>query len=100
MPGRRDATPAATGDRYFTIQAAAFRTLAKAEQARRELAPAGYEIEILPVELASKGLWHRVFLGRFASEEEARTAFEALRSRGILAQGSRILRDDRRAGEF
>jgi Mrp family chromosome partitioning ATPase/cell division septation protein DedD len=99
-PGRRDATPAATGDRYFTIQAAAFRTLAKAEQARRELAPAGYEIEILPVELASKGLWHRVFLGRFASEEEARTAFEALRSRGILAQGSRILRDDRRAGEF
>ena len=96
---RREEAGVAAGGRYFTIQAAAFRTMAKAEQARAELAAAGYEIEIVRVELASKGSWHRVFLGRFASEEEAREAFEALRSRGILTQG-RVLRDDRRGGEF
>jgi cell division protein FtsN len=68
------------------LQVAAYKTWPEAESQRESLSGSGYKIDIVKVDLAGKGTWYRVVLGRFASEGEARKASEALRARGLVKE--------------
>ena len=77
---------AIAGESSYTLQVAAFPSEAEAGTERTRLSTTGYEISVVRAELGAKGTWYRVFLGRFASEEEARRASEAIRARGLIKE--------------
>lgn len=91
------AETATAGEARYTLQVAAFTTEEEAAAERARLAPTGYEISVARADLAAKGTWYRVFLGRFASEEDARKASEAIRARDLVKEVI-LRRLDRPAG--
>ncbi|HXZ44601.1 MAG TPA: polysaccharide biosynthesis tyrosine autokinase [archaeon] len=57
-------------------------SMARAEALRR----AGLDTFTVPVEIPGKGLWYRVFVGGFASAEEAAVARQDLRTKGLISE--------------
>ncbi len=64
----------------FTIQVASFQYKTRAEIVANGLKQKGYQPVISPKELPEKGTWHRVFVGDFGSEEEAKSLLDELKA--------------------
>lgn len=72
--------PAEEAERSYTLQAASFRTEARAEQLRAALT-----LENLPVRVAFVGGWYRVIVGPFDRKVDADRAMTRLRQRQLAA---------------
>ena len=57
-------------DRYI-IHVSSFKGIEKAREEALYLAGAGYPVFIYRVDLGSKGMWHRVYAGPYATREDA-----------------------------
>jgi cell division septation protein DedD len=73
------APPAAAGG-AFVVQAAAFREAADAGSLRERLAGKGYAAYTQEANLGEKGVWHRVYVGPFATTEAAQAAAARLQA--------------------
>ena len=82
-PSAGAGTAAASVERRFTVQVAAFRTRAQAEALRAELANAGHQAYVAESESVA-GPRYRVRVGAFLSREAARLAAARLVSEGRL----------------
>ena len=70
----------------FSIQLHSFRDTFRAYQEIEELKRKGYDAYIFPVDLADKGKWSRIMVGRFNDLNAAQKTAEELRKReGISA---------------
>ncbi|NIA08189.1 MAG: hypothetical protein GWP10_00040 [Nitrospiraceae bacterium] len=68
----------ATG-RYFVLQIASYREKGQADREYRKWRDKGYHMQIKKVKLgANKGIWYRVYLGKFPSLKEAIASSEKL----------------------
>jgi len=76
--------PAASAAGAYVLHLASFRKPEAARRLVRKLAAQGLEARVRQVDLAGKGRWHRVILGRYPSREKARQAGEDLRRRGAI----------------
>lgn len=63
----------------FTIQAASFQDKAKADSAAGSLKKKGYLPTVEMADLGAKGIWYRVYVGGFATKEEAQGFLEAIK---------------------
>jgi len=63
----------------FTIQVASFQDKARAELTSEELKKKGYIPVISAKDLGDKGIWYRVWVGDFESEEKARELLKTLK---------------------
>lgn len=63
----------------FTIQVASFQDKARAELVSEELKKKGYIPVISAKDLGDKGIWYRVWVGDFESEEKARELLKTLK---------------------
>ncbi len=72
----------------FFVQVASFKEKAKAEVAAQNLRKNGFSVRIQSADLKEKGIWYRVEIGPFASEEEVQKAKGRLRNvDATLSQG-------------
>jgi len=55
----------------YYVYVASFRNREYAETLRDRLAKGGYDVQVVPVDLAAKGKWYRVTLGAYATREDA-----------------------------
>lgn len=78
-----DAGPAKPGD--YTVQVSAFQSRAEAEAFAASLERKGFKPFIVRSELADKGTWFRVRLGRFSEKAEAKKAKAVLAGEAIPA---------------
>ena len=60
-----------SGEKPFWVQAGSFRDRRRAEILRGFLEKKGYPAWVEPAEIAGKGTWYRVYLGKFAGRQEA-----------------------------
>lgn len=58
-------------EKPFAIQVYSFQDRSKAEPAIEALEKKGYPAYIVSQDLGEKGLWHRVWVGRFETKDEA-----------------------------
>jgi cell division septation protein DedD len=58
--------------KFYTIQVASFRSPKEAQKYARLLGSRGYEALVKKVNLPQKGIWYRVYVGRFNSFKEAK----------------------------
>jgi cell division protein FtsN len=58
---------------YF-VQVASFKEEAAAEGLKGRLIKKGYAVQVVPVQIEKMGLWYRVRLGGYATQQEARAA--------------------------
>ncbi len=71
---------------YYTLQVASFKDPKEAEKYARYFRERGYFSQVVRVNLPRKGLWFRVYVGRFATLEEARKTFEELKRKKLIKQ--------------
>jgi cell division protein FtsN len=76
-------SPSASKENYF-LQAGSFQKVEEAEKLKAKLALSGYEATLQTVTIPDKGVWHRVRLGPYNSNEAGKT-IAALRQNGIIA---------------
>jgi hypothetical protein len=69
---------------YYSIQLASFRNLENANRQVVKAAPGEKHIFWMQVEIPDKGIFYRVYLGRFPNREEALTYANRLKESGIL----------------
>jgi len=67
----------------YTVNIASFRDKGNADRLMKELEEKGYEAFIEKADIAQKGTWYRVAVGRFSSREEALTFAQGLKEKGI-----------------
>lgn len=72
----------ASKDSYF-IQAGAFQNADDADNLKARLAMLGTEASVQSVDLAEKGIWHRVRLGPFTEIDEINRVRASLQQNGI-----------------
>jgi len=63
---------ASPGGKKYTIQVGAFKTKKEAEGLIQNIKKTGYSAYISKADLAKKGVWYRVRVGRFSSSAEAK----------------------------
>ena len=68
------ARPAKEVSRPFALQIASYRTLTQAKKEAQRWRKKGYFVRIKSANLGRKGIWYRVYLGRYRSLEEAKKA--------------------------
>ena len=78
-----NAGPATSGD--YTVQVSAFQSMGEAQAFSSGLERQGYRPFIVTSEIAGKGTWYRVRLGRFSDEATASAAKQVLASAAIPA---------------
>jgi len=71
--------PAPVLQKKFTIQVASFQDKARAELVSEELKKKGYIPVISAKDLGDKGIWYRVWVGDFESEEKVRELLKTLK---------------------
>ncbi|NIP40419.1 MAG: hypothetical protein GTN39_02770, partial [Candidatus Aenigmarchaeota archaeon] len=54
----------------YTVHTASLREKARAERLIKEMEEKGYEAFIEKTDIPQKGIWYRVFVGRFSTREE------------------------------
>lgn len=75
----------------FALQIASYRTMAQAEKEAARWKKKGYIVRIKAADLGKKGVWYRVYLGRYSSLEEAKKASVALASKeGIRSYVTKV----------
>ena len=77
------ASASASKENYF-LQAGSFQKVEEAEKLKAKLALSGYEATLQTVTIPEKGVWHRVRLGPYNSNEAGKT-IAALKQNGIIA---------------
>lgn len=65
-------TAAKSQEIHYTIQMGSFKRQAAAQQLQRDLEKKAIKSQLQKVDLAAKGVWWRVYVGKFTSEKEAR----------------------------
>lgn len=80
-PAGEEAASAGAG--VYTVQAASVRNLPDAERLVKKLKQGGYPAYSVTSELAGKGTWHRVRVGRYAVKAEADRVLDKLRAEGF-----------------
>lgn len=58
----------------FTVQVSAFQTSEEAEAYKSSLTRKGYNPYVIPAEIAGKGIWYRVRVGRYETKTRANEA--------------------------
>ncbi|MEW5721762.1 MAG: OmpA family protein [Thermodesulfobacteriota bacterium] len=76
--------PAAAQERFYSIQVSAYQEEAKAEQHVEDLKTWGLEAFYRSEEVEGKGLWFRVYVGRFSGKTEAMAEAERLKAEGVI----------------
>ncbi|MDR3503415.1 MAG: SPOR domain-containing protein [Legionella sp.] len=79
----RPVAPAASRG-SFSVQVAAFKARSDAEQMKGILTLKGFNVSVIPINHASKGIWYRVVVGPYANRSLAQ------RAQGDLARNSRL----------
>ncbi|HIC92411.1 MAG TPA: SPOR domain-containing protein [Syntrophaceae bacterium] len=77
---------------YFSVQVAAFKNLESAQVMVQRLRRKGYHAYIATSEIAHKGAWHRVRVGHFKTEEQAK-AFVSKISKAEGIKGVLIVKE-------
>jgi len=77
-------TPAVASKEIYYVQAGSFQNADDAEKLKAKLAFSGFEASIQTVTIPDKGLWHRVRLGPYNSNDAGKTV-AALKQNGIVA---------------
>jgi tetratricopeptide (TPR) repeat protein len=67
----------------YTIQVSAFRDLQMSNQVAKKLLTSGDRAFTSPVQIPGKGKWHRVYIGYYKTQEEARVAAAGLKKRSF-----------------
>ncbi|BCK86350.1 cell division protein FtsN [Sideroxyarcus emersonii] len=80
--------PAAASKEVYYVQAGSFQNIDDAEKLKAKLAFSGFEATLQTVNLPDKGVWHRVRLGPYNSNEAGRTV-ATLKQNGIIATQQR-----------
>ena len=62
----------------FAVQVYSFKDKARADAAIEKLKAKGYKSYIMVSDLGARGVWYRVRVGSFGTEEEARTELDAI----------------------
>ena len=70
----------------FGIQVAAFRTADRAESLMAELRQKGLNVFSRLEQAGQKGMWHRVYVGPYASRAEAKTQAQAFAAQGLISE--------------
>ncbi len=60
-----------TAEKKYAIQIASFADQAKADLAQKKAGQTGLTTYIAAIDLGEKGTWHRVYVGPFATKDEA-----------------------------
>ena len=68
------ARPAKEASKPFALQIASYRTLAQAKKEAQRWRKKGYFVRVRSANLGRKGIWYRVYLGRYSSLERAKRA--------------------------
>ncbi len=77
--------------RPFALQIASYRTMAQARKEASRWKKKGYYVRIRSADLGRKGIWYRVYLGRYKSLEEAKKASIRLASKeGIRSYVTKV----------
>ncbi|NPA94426.1 MAG: SPOR domain-containing protein, partial [Thermodesulfobacteria bacterium] len=77
--------------RPFALQIASYRTMAQAKKEASRWKKKGYYVRIRRADLGRKGIWYRVYLGRYKSLEEAKRASIKLASKeGIRSYVTKV----------
>lgn len=63
----------------YMVQVGSFRELDTARSLKTRLSKNGYYPFLMEAEIPGKGVWHRVYLGRYANKEEALLAAESVK---------------------
>lgn len=69
----------------YMVQVSSFRELAGAEVMKNQLLANGYSAFLTEVVIPDKGIWYRVYLGRYANREKALEAAESAKTRDKLS---------------
>jgi len=76
----------------YTVQVASSPNKGDSERLRQKYVDLGYEADIMPADIAGKGVWYRVLVGKLATKEEAEKFRKDLLSKvGQLANNPIIL---------
>jgi tetratricopeptide (TPR) repeat protein len=67
----------------YTIQVSAFRDLQMSNQVAKKLLAKGDRAFTCPVQISGKGKWHRVYIGYYRTQEEAKVAAAGLKKRSF-----------------
>jgi len=67
----------------YTIQVSAFRDLQMSNQVAKKLLTNGDRAFTSPVQIPGKGKWHRVYIGHYKTQEEAKAAAAGLKKRSF-----------------
>jgi tetratricopeptide (TPR) repeat protein len=67
----------------YTIQVSAFRDLQMSNQVAKKLLTNGDRAFTSPVQIPGKGKWHRVYIGHYKTQAEARAAAAGLKKRSF-----------------
>jgi len=67
----------------YTIQISAFRDLQMSNQVATKLLTNGDRAFTSPVQIPGKGKWHRVYIGHYKTQEEAKVAAAGLKKRSF-----------------
>jgi hypothetical protein len=84
-PGKTGTLPVANQD-AVTIQVSAFKKDHEAARDAARLKSHGLSAKIRKESVPGKGVWYRVYLGRFKNRGEARAIADALKARGIISR--------------
>lgn len=71
---------------YYTLQVASFKDSREAERYARFFRDRGYFSQVVKVELPRKGIWYRVYVGKFRSLSEAKEAYTYLKQKKLIKQ--------------
>jgi len=82
------APPSAATKGVYYVQAGSFQNVGDAEKLKAKLALSGFEAGLQTVNIPDKGIWHRVRLGPYDSNEAGKT-IAALKQNGITATQQR-----------
>jgi hypothetical protein len=92
-------------ERYYYLHISSFREKKRAVQDVERLQNKGYHAMIEREHIADKGYWYRVYIGPFASLQEAKLAMEGLRKKRLVKyialkrKESLILGDSKKGSE-
>ncbi len=78
-------------DEYFSIQVYSSKNEAEVKEKSREFRELGYKTWIRPVEIEDKGTFHRIFVGRYASYQNAENRLQDMLKMQIFQKDIHIV---------
>ena len=81
-PGPEKAEPA---EKIYSIQVASYQNLDSAVKRIAELIESGYDAFYKKADIKGKGTWHRIFVGKFKSKEEALQKAQTMKDQKVIS---------------